>query len=298
MEDAHYYHLFADGDKSPDFIICENDFEAAFNRVGLCAAHSPVIILAFNIEETHPHFLMHGSYRDCVAFGEMYNRSTVGYMKAQGRKKICRLSFNIYQVTDKQYLMNLAAYVIIQPTKDGKGIMPYDYKWGSAPLYFRGKNAVMPWRINHDGSVSNIITAGELGLRQTRKLLHSKLSVPGGWRICNGLILPDSYIAVKRFERIFGTHNCYRTFQSGGRSSENGIKQKMSSVTGLTISDIDARAIGEKVCAEMFKINSAADLNPYQRLRFAQRLRREYKLSPRQLSAICLMEESDIRKYA
>ena len=57
MEKKNYYHLFANGDDARDFILDEEDFFAAFNRFGVCAAATGVTVLSFSVEDSHPHAL-------------------------------------------------------------------------------------------------------------------------------------------------------------------------------------------------------------------------------------------------
>ena len=47
------------------------------------------------------------------------------------------LKLEVIPVTDNEHLMRVGAYTVIQPTKDGKNVMPYDYPYGTGSMYFR-----------------------------------------------------------------------------------------------------------------------------------------------------------------
>ena len=138
--------MFANGDDSRNFIISPKDFYAAFNRIGVCAANSSAQVVSFSIEDTHPHVLLFGTEHDCIKFKNAYLLSTLRYIAAnRGSLYDVILNYELYPVKSEDYLRNVAVYTIIQATKDGKKVMPYDYIWGSGSLYFRTDNSHPIW---------------------------------------------------------------------------------------------------------------------------------------------------------
>ena len=128
-------------------------------------------------------------------------------------------------------------------------------------------------------------------------MLHSRKKVPDNWLVCNGFLLPQNYIDVELFESIYQTHNCYRVFLSNSKKKDDAVTTKMSKVRGMMIEDIEARKISAAVCYSLFHKHSSRWLNTNQRLELAQELRRQYYLSFRQLSTLCRLPETEIRKY-
>ena len=255
---SNFYHMFANGDDSRNFIISTKDFYAAFNRIGVCAANSSA---------------NRGSLYDVI------------------------LNYELYPVKSEDYLRNVAVYTIIQATKDGKKVMPYDYIWGSGSLYFRTDNSLPIWCADENGIVQEPVPIGTLNARQKEAMLHSRKKVPDNWLICNGFLLPQNYIDVELFESIYQTHNCYRVFLSNSKKKDDAVTTKMSKVRGMMIEDIEARKISAAVCYSLFHKHSSRWLNTNQRLELAQELRRQYYLSFRQLSTLCRLPETEIRKY-
>ena len=164
METMNYFHLFANGDDARGFILDVEDFYAAFNRFGVCAAATGVAVLSFSIEDSHPHALLYGLESECVKFKELYETTTLHYIVSnRGSAGGVVFYLELYPIADEDYLRNVAAYTIVQPTKDGKRVMPYDYLWGTGSMYFRPENHIPIWSVKADGSLS-----------QTRRMSGSK----------------------------------------------------------------------------------------------------------------------------
>lgn len=298
METKSFYHICANGDDARDFIISRQDFFAAFNRVGVCTAMSGITLAAFNIEETHPHFLVFGTHDRAMRFKERYEISTVRYTAAtRGNADGVNLHCELYAVEDRDYLMNVGTYILSQPTKDGKRVLPFDYIWGSAPLYFRGENTIPPWLIGPDGQVHAQVPLGSLSFREREALLHTRAGIPDNWLTCNGFLLPNNYVDIRLFESIYGTHNCYRTFLSSGRNKETPIISKMAEARGVLLEDLEARKLCSEETKILFGIKDTRRLDTIQRIRLSESLRKKYKISFRQLATLTHLPESEIRKY-
>jgi len=293
-----FYHMFANGDDSRNFITSQKDFYAAFNRMGVCAANSSARVVSFSIEDTHPHVLLYGTEHDCISFKNAYLISTLRYIAAnRGSLYDVVLNYELYPVKSDDYLKNVAVYTIFQATKDGKKVMPYDYIWGSGSLYFRQENVLPIWYIDENGCVQSPHPISNLSARQKEAMLHSRKKVPGEWLVCNGFLLPDNYVDVELFESIYQTHNCYRVFLANSKKKDDAVVAKMSKVRGMMIEDIEARKICAAVCYSLFRKHDSRWLDTNQRLELAQELRKQYYLSFRQLATLCRLPENEIRKY-
>ncbi|MBQ7194211.1 MAG: hypothetical protein IJS07_01075 [Bacteroidales bacterium] len=298
MKTSKFFHLFANGDDARNFLISEQDFYAAFNRFGLCAAQFDVKVVCFSLEDSHPHGLLYGAEEECDAFRRYYEQSTLHFVRAtRGTSGDLNLVCEILEVSDQKHLMNVATYIINQPTKDGKRIMPYDYLWGTGPLYFRSPNTILPWMIRPDGSLDTPIPIRSLSVHERRKVLSSKREVPGDWLVCNGFLLPTNYVSVNLFEKIYVTHNCFRAFLSSGGRNDDIIKQSMAERRGITMDDYEARSVCGRICAELFGRRDVRTLSVSQRLDLGLKMRRDVRLTPRQIATLVRLPEVEIRKY-
>lgn len=297
MEEKFYFHLFANGDDAKAFIICYEDFVFQFNLVGVCAYVSGIEVLAFNLEESHPHLLLYGTLKQCAMFMWRYRHSTVTHIgKTRGTIEGVIFRLEKIIIDSEGYLRNVAAYVIIQPTKDGKRIMHYDYKWGTGSMYFRDEAHIPIWQFDNEGQILATKAYAELHTHE-QEAISSKTKLPDNWKIVKGLILPDNYINIKRYEDIFRTHNCFRVFGGAGKNQINNVILKMSEIRGINMDDSEARKVCHELCLSIFGTTDRRSLNVNQRMELAAELKKKYHLSIRQLSVLCFLPENEIAKY-
>lgn len=298
MDKKNYYHLFANGDDAKNFITSEQDFKTAFNRFALCQHLTGVKVLSFSIEDSHPHALLWGTEEQCQNFKNHYESlSKKCIVGRRGSLDGVNFHCELYIIEDDEYLMNAASYTIIQATKDGKAVMPYDYRYGTGAVYFRNGYAVLPWMVGDDGNVSKPVRFGDLSDKEQRALLGSHKKIPYDWLVCNGFVLPTEFVDIKGFESIFRTHNCFRAFLASPKSRDAQILMKMAEVRGLNYDDMEARALCRQICIDLFGKETTRHLTAGQRLTLAQALRSKYQITYRQLGALVHIPESELRKY-
>lgn len=61
-----------------------------------------------------------------------------------------------------------------------------------------------------------MIVAGisQVCMRTSASGAWSRRCLPPDYLVCNGVVLPTNYVDVRRFENIYKTHNCFRTFMA------------------------------------------------------------------------------------
>lgn len=295
-----YFHVCANGADSRNFIICPADYYAAFNLIGVCAANTRVVVVSFSIEDSHPHFLLWGTKEDCARFKALFEKLYSHYAAAT-RKGGAELTLRceLYPIgDDEDYLRNVAVYTVIQATKDGKAVMPYDYLWGTGSLVFRTGFHTPIWYYDAEGNISQPKQFGSLGTRERRSLLHTRsYSIPDNWLICNGLILPVNYVDVARFESIYGSHNRFRVFLSSPKKREEMMLKRMTEQRGVSMEDLEARKTCGDVCKLLFGTRDPRRLDTPRRIRLAQQLRHQYRLTFRQLATLVHLPETEVRTY-
>lgn len=297
--DEHYCHLCANGADVRNFIICEADYSAVFNMIGVCAANSGVIVVSFSIEDSHPHVLLYGTRSGCACFKNLFE-TLYRHFATKTRDGSVQSTFHceLYWIGDEDYLRNVGVYTVIQATKDGKPVMPYDYRWGTGSMYFRSPHHIPLWLIDDDGIIHDPVPFGSLPARDKRRVLHSRrYTIPDSWSVCNGLILPENYIDIERFESIYRTHNRFRVFMASPRKVEQEMLARMSAERGVAFEDMEARHLCGAECKSMFGTRDPRRLDGRQRILLAQRLRSQYRLTFRQIATVVYLPESEIRTY-
>ena len=294
----HYYHLCSDGELTPEFITCNDDFRVAFNLVGVCAANTAVIVLSYSVEDTHLHTLLYGTKADCVEFKTMYEESWVHHVGCiRGTRKGADIELELLLIDTQDYLMNVGAYTIYQATKDGKQVMPYDYRWGTGSMYFRCKGHTSIWLTDETGQRCRPMRVGDFSERARKRLLCSRHPVPDSWLVCNGILLPENFIDVCRFEDIYKTPNCFRVFQGNNRNRDQLIRQRIALARGVAIDDAEARLKCLSLVQLMYGFKDVRRLDAIQRIQVAQQLRKQNRLSCRQIAALVRIPYNEVCKY-
>ena len=300
MNRIQFYHICAKGADARNFIICDADYYAAFNLIGVCAANCRVVVVSFSLEDTHPHILLWGTYEQCTEFMLLFENMYRHYAAATrvGNTELF-LHCELYPIgDDEDYLRNVAVYTVIQPTKDGKPVMYYDYRWGTGSMYFRNRFYTPVWLFDEDGVIHQPERFGDQDSLAKRSLLHSrKLTIPDEWRVCNGFILPDNYIDIPRFESIYHTHNRYRVWTSSPKKREEEMNLRMAEYRGVTFEDLEARQLCGDICKQLYGTRDPRRLSGTQRIAVAQQLRNQYRLTFRQLSTLVRLPETEIRAH-
>lgn len=296
--EEHFFHMFANGDDAKNFITSEQEFKLAFNRFGVCAYLTGATVISFSVEDTHPHALLWGTRSACTRFKEMYEcLSLKSIARRRGTTKGVLLECELDEISDESYLMNVGTYTIVQATKDGKAIMPYDYRYGTGALYFRSRHSILPWLVDDNGTACSPMPLSSLTQYQRREICGTREYLPSNWLVCNGFILPTNYVDIERFESIYRTHNCFRAFLSSKKSQDTAIMNRMSDIRGVTIEDLEAKHLCADACRSLFGRNATTHLDTQQRISLARTLRIRYRLSYRQLSALVHLPETELRKY-
>ena len=248
-----------------------------------------------------PHILLWGTKEDCAVFKCLFENLYRHYAAAtrkEGSELVLHCELYPIGDEDESYLLNVAVYTVIQPTKDGKAVMPYDYRWGTGSMFFRVQPFIPVWQLDENANVVDPVRFGNLLLDEKRALLHTRmLTIPDDWLVCNGVILPSNYIDVDHFERIYRTHNRFRVFLSSPKQREAEMLKKMAEYRGVALEDMEARKICGTVCKQMFGTRDPRRLDGRQRIALAQQLRKDYRLTFRQLATLVRLPETEIRIY-
>lgn len=297
MERKNYFHFFANGDDAKNFIISKEDFVYEFNLIGICSFVSGVTVLAFNIEDSHPHALLYGTLEQALNFKNRFETSSLKHISVtRGSHDNVRLDCELIAIKDEEHLMKVAAYVIIQPTKDGKPVMYYDYRWGTGSMYFRPMSHGAIWERDDGGRPVKLARYADLTVKE-RKAVSSRTILPDDWIIAGGIILPSNYVDVKGYESIFKTHNCFRSFTGASRKQLTDVMEHMASSRGVLMEDLEAREKCKQLSKVLFKTYDIKTLDLQKRLRLATELRMSYSLSYRQLATVVRLPENEVRKY-
>ena len=84
---------------------------------------------------------------------------------------------------------------------------------------------------------------------------------------------------------------------SSPRKREEEMLRRMSEQRGVMLEDMEARKVCGDVCKKMFGTRDPRRLDAPQRIALAQELRRQYRMTFRQLATVVRLPESEIQAY-
>ena len=287
MEKKHFYHAATKGLDSRVIFTSTEQFIAGMNRVALCKLSVPgVIVIAFVLMDNHVHFILHGTYADCMRFMAQYKKLTQMWLSNNSPdSKIDFWEYNCWPIPNKEKLTEKICYVLRNPLAAGMGVLPTSYLWGSGPLMFSG-GATSIW-----GKLSPI---GELSVYQLRKTFGTKLPVPSDWlKTEDGLIWPGCYVNFKHAEQAFGSIVNFMFEQN--HKNEDLINQEMYG-SDISLPDSDIIAILSERSDEEFGIADLSLLTPSQRIELCRLVRKSHGTDIKQLGRVLHIKLQDINK--
>lgn len=283
-----YYHICSDGNSKSLLFRNPKDFKAAMNRVAVLAHKFSVTILAFVLMDNHFHFVVRCKSEDeCFRFINEFKRLTGKYNADfyNERNSLSQLPVQSIAISDTEYLKNVIAYVINNPTK-ARISMFYNYPWGSGKLYF----AQGP-KHGHSSASTRI---GDLSQHAMRRLCGTHAKLPGKWIVEDGIILPENYVATGEVMQLYKTHRAFLAFLAYNKEAD--IETDMGEWNMLRLPDAELRQARDQMIRKMFGKAGIRELSAPERLQLARQMRKKFLCPKKQIARIVLMPLEDIEK--
>ncbi len=275
------YHVFTKGLAKGLWFYDEQDFMSGMNAVPVCAVLTGVDVWCFCLMDNHVHFIVKGEEENCIRFIREYKRLRSRQMGARygGERKIEGADISMKVITDADYLRKVIAYVLRNPMAAGVSVLPNDYKWSSAGIYFTG------WR----SMAGSFCRLGDLPDMKKRVIFKTRSHLPDEYLLGDdGIIFPGSYVDCQAVERVYGSPRQFLYYLSSTNDMEmeldTGILQK------ARYSDSELRASLDNVCAEKFRGREYSSLKIEDRYFIARELRKRYGVSPKQISRVAELD--------
>ena len=286
MEERHYYHAASKGFESSVLFSSEEHFIAGMNRVAFCRISVPeVVVIAFVLMDNHVHFILHGTYSDCMKFMGQYRKLTEMWLAnnypAERNKD---WEYDCWLIPNKEMLQEKICYVLRNPMSAGIPVLPTSYRWGSGPLMFSGGFSL--W-----GKPEPI---GVISEYQRRKRYGTKLEIPSDWMASgNDLIYPGSYVDYKRAEMAFGGISGF--MYELNKKNEDVINQEMYG-NEISLTDSDVISILVSVSKSEFGEQDLSLLTIQQRLDLCRLARKSHGINLKQLGRVLHLKYSDLKR--
>lgn len=272
------YHVCTKGLRDKLLFRDDNDFVDGMNRVPLVLQNLNLKMLAFCLMSNHVHFVMTGGYDEVYKFISEYKRRTALALRLRYKevKPLRNLEFSIKEITSREYLKTVIAYVIRNPLGAGIHSAPYGYKWSSGHCYF----------VNMEEA--HLKNTSSLSYSKYRKSLKTRVRFPESnekFRIDTyGAIEPACYIDVAIVERLYGRPTQFLFFLS--RNTDSSVEAELCGDTFTMQDDTTIAKHVVDVCLRDFNTSNISSLSFKNKLSLAETIRREFGATNKQLSRI------------
>lgn len=283
----HFFHVCTDGRFLPWMFKDERDFIAGVNRIGICYLRTGAKVVAFVLMDNHVHFVLYGTMLQCKEFITLYKQLTGMWIRVRyGMNDFLRLlPTNIILLDTEEKLLNVIAYIDRNPVIAGYRYLPTEYPWGSARYVFKDSR--------EDVGTKALST---ISRREQRKLLNTRITLPGDWRIDGkGMLCPDSFLDASVIESYFKTPVRYSYFLA--KKLEGAVELEIESSQKTFVPDIELREIVRKMILQDYGKNRIEDLDVNERLSIARKLRYHYASTIKQISRMVHIDRSALEGF-
>ncbi len=271
------YHVCTKGLAKGLWFYDELDFVSGMNAVPVCAVLTGVEVWCFCLMDNHVHFILKGTEEECIRFIREYKRLRSRQMGLRygGELSIVGADISVSVIADADYLRKAIAYVLRNPMEAGITVLPNEYRWSSAGIYFSG------WR----SQMGTYRRLGDLTDMSKRALFKTRIHLPDDYLLGNdGVIFPGSYVNVGAVEEVYNSPRRLIYFLS----STNDMEMELDSgiLKKARYSDSELKASLEGVCAEKFRGREYSSLKVEDRYMAARELRKRYGVGPKQIARV------------
>lgn len=185
----NYWHLCSD--ELPNDLIFRNDKEYVYgmNSFPLALQSVKIKIYCFTLMSNHLHILLSGEKKQAEIF---FNKLKQHLGMLLPHSPLRGLKPKLIEVPDEEAFRTEVAYIMRNCLAAGI-CDPYNYKWGTGYLYF---NPRIGW--------TRAVQAKEMSSTNLRNMINSRIHIPDFYLICDGIILPESYVHYHKVEELFG----------------------------------------------------------------------------------------------
>lgn len=272
------YHFCTNGLRKGLVFSSDKDYIYGMNSIALCKIKfQDVKVMAFCLMNNHVHFILDCEEKDGIMFLKHYKSLVGAYLKRTygNERNLAGADIGYKAMTSPDYIVKAIAYVLRNPLSAGVQVIPSEYRWSSAQLYFGSRAFCQAGQIRISG------------LSQTRikVLTKSHCSFPPEWHIdVNGMIFPGDYTDYKAVEAIYGRPSqlMYHIL----KNSDAEIEADTGVLTKCRYSDEELCASRDYIIHDTFHKASLSSMSIEEKITLASMMRSRYHASWPTLSRI------------
>ena len=260
----------------------DQDFRVAMNIIAVLSFKTGIPILAFILMSNHVHFVLQCSINEAKMFIDELKTRYGQYLNIRyGTKEFLRRNKVDYQrlLIEDESLHKGLAYTVMNCVAANICLNAMEYPWGSGGVYFRAA----PPR-------GRMI--GELSPRAQMILIHSKTMLPKDMILGeDGYILPDSFVAVKFVEDLFGSPKRMNYFLVNSSKAKRRIEARKNGLPSFKDQVIYA-AIPD-LCRSIF-LKRFEDLTRDEKVELTLQIKRRFSADVAQIARVIGMPYSEV----
>ena len=263
------YHVCTDGMSRNILFKDDKDFIKGMNAVAVCRLTFGVGILCFCLMSNHVHFIIKGTYDECVGFIRLYKKRMNGLLEG------ANTDVSVKPIDTEDYLKTAIAYVLRNPVAAKLPIVPGEYRWSSGNCYFA--DASMYGR--------RFTKASDFGSTEMRQRFNTRHALPGDYLITEeGIIWPRCYVDYKTVERLYRTPATFLYHLAKNMDMENELTTDI--LRKANYSDQELYNSASAICHSQFGKEALGQLSIEEKLSIARIVRKKYGASAKQISRI------------
>ena len=248
----------------------DEDFKTGMNIPPVLAASMPVNILSFILMSNHVHFVLACARHEAETFINRFKKLySQRYCKKYGSRALLRNNgIDVRELfLDGESLEKGIAYVQMNCVGANISLNPADYPWGTGNAFFRVQS-LKGTRV------------GDMGVRERRRYVHSKLSLPESYQINDdGFVDPASYANVTFVESLFRTPKRMNYFLQNS-SKAKLIREAPSFGDQVVLSGM------KSLCLSLFRKLNISDLQESEKSELLKQIRYRFSADPGQIARV------------
>ena len=274
-----FWHICTDGQSME--IICETieDYKFAVTVIAIAAALTGVRILTFQVMSNHIHVIVEGLETMCRDFFSEIKRRLRRYRNSDGRfASFEKFEASFIPIGNLRSVRYELAYTNRNGYLSNPAFTPFSYPWGGGYLYFNPQaytTDARPW--------------GDLTRDEKLKLCKSRVpDLPDGYMIKDGLILPQSFCAIKYGESLFRDAHQYFSIVSKNYEAYSEIAKRLGDTVFLT--DDEMFAALSLLAKKKYGDGRVTLLPNNSKIELAKALRSDYNASQGQIQRMLRLD--------
>ena len=274
-----------------------DDYKFGMNSIPIALQETGICIYCFILMNNHVHLLISGTVDAATEFFTKFKRRLAAHLSKKHRiqSPLKGLNFKLIEVTDEQMFRNEVAY-ILRNCVAAKMNDPYNYPWSTGGIYFK-----------HCINKFTFRRIGDMNGWEIRNVLSTRVHLPDGYLISNGIIRPESYVQVATVEHLFGSALNLFWYLKDWKSEQKAAQLEWASEKKSIEQDrgpVDKAMYEDTVLLEKlqpkfkeYSVSGFNDMDDTMKRIFVPILRNAYGSNVKQVCRLIGLDEATVRRF-